>query len=149
MAGSKPRPFLDSNVLFSAFYRPDSAPGTLLRRHAQGQISIVVSAVVLEEASRNVQLKQFARFPRLQAFLRETPPEIAPVPSAAAIQAVEHCINAKDAPILAAAIGSGADCVVSGNTRHFTQAAAECAGIAIFTPVDYLAALDRSNGTRR
>jgi len=59
------------------------------------------------------------------------------------------CINAKDAPILAAAIGSGADCVVSGNTRHFTQDAARCAGIAIYTPAAFLAALDRSNDARR
>jgi hypothetical protein len=62
---------------------------------------------------------------------------------------MEHCINAKDAPILAAAVACGADCIVSGNTRHFNQEAAECAGIAIFTPAAYLKTLGRSNGIRR
>lgn len=148
MAGSKPRPFFDSNVLFSAFYNPNSVPGELLRQHVQDVLSIVVSSLVLREVARSLRRKQASRFPELDAFLRNTPPEIVAAPSAAAIRAVEHCINAKDAPILAAAIASGADCIVSGNTHHFNQQAAECAGIAIFTPAAYLAALDRSNGIR-
>jgi len=149
MAGSKPRPFLDSNVLFSAFYNPNSVPGELLRRHVQDVLSIVVSSLVLREVSRSLRRRQPSRFPALGAFLRNTPPEIVAAPSAAAIRAVELCINAKDVPILAAAIASRADCVIGGNTRHFNEAAAQCAGIAIFTPAAYLAALDRSNGVRR
>jgi len=149
MVESRPRPFLDANVLFSGIYHNDSVPGVLIDLHADGMISIVVSAVVLDEVSRNFRRKQPSLNPRWQAFLSGTPPEIVSVPSERAIEAAQHCINAKDAPILAAAIASGADCVVSGNTRHFNQQAAECAGIAIFTPAAYLALLDHRNGLRR
>ena len=149
MAGSNPRPFLDSNVLFSAFYNPTSDPRELLRRHAQDVLSIVVSSLVLREITRSLRRKQPSRLPELDAFLRNTPPEIVPAPSNDAINAIAHCINEKDAPILAAAVASRADCIVSGNTRHFNQETAECAGIAIFTPAAYLTALDRSNSIRR
>jgi predicted nucleic acid-binding protein len=77
----------------------------------------------------------------LSAFLRRTPPEIVAEPTLDEVRAAERCINAKDAPILAAALKGGASCIVSGNTRHFTPDVAECAGIAIFAPAAYLATL--------
>ena len=110
---------------------------------------VVGSELVLDEVTRNIERKRTAHLPLSRVFVAGTPLEIAKTPSAEEIRAVEHCINAKDAPILAAAIGSGADCVVSGNTRHFNQEAARCAGIAIYTPAAYLAVLERSNGIRR
>ncbi len=149
MAGSRSRPFRDSNVLFSGLYRPDSVPGLLLDRHTQGIISAAVSALVLDEVARNLLLKRPAALPPLEELLHKTAFEIVPAPSADAIRAVAHCINARDAPVLAAAVACGADCIVSGNTRHFTQQTADCAGIAIFTPAAYLTALDHTNGIRR
>jgi len=50
-------------------------------------------------------------------------------------------INAADASILAAAVRGGADCLVSGNTRHFTAEVGRKAGIEILTPTAYIAAL--------
>jgi predicted nucleic acid-binding protein len=149
MAGNRPQPFFDANVLFSALSRDDSPPGVLLDFHVAGRIAVVVSARVLDEVARNLEKNRPEVTARLRSIIAETPFEAAPSPSNDTVNAVTHCIDAKDAPILAAAITSGADCIVSGNTRRFNQQAAECAGIAIFTPAAYLAALDRSNGMRR
>ncbi|MBI2911701.1 MAG: hypothetical protein HYY05_06125 [Chloroflexi bacterium] len=75
MAQARPRPFLDTNVLFSALYSQQGPSAAILR------------------------------------------------------------------PILAAAVASGAGCLVSGNTRHFTPQVSGCAGIDIYTPAAYLALL--------
>lgn len=137
----RPRPFLDTNVLFFGFYRAGSSPATILERHAAGDLLIVVSGQVLEELERTIRRKQPALLPLLDAFLIAAPPEVTMDPPAEVVQDAERSINPTDAPILAAAVVSGADCLISGNTRHFTQVVAGCAGIAIFTPVDYLASL--------
>lgn len=141
MASNRERPFLDTNVMFSGLSGWNAPPARIVERHAEGDLVIVVSRFALDELERVIRRKRPRTLPVFQAFLRETPPEIADDPSPDEVRAAERCINAKDAPILAAAVKSGASCVVSGNTRHFTQDVAGCAGIAIFTPAAYLATL--------
>lgn len=139
MDTGRERPFLDSNVIFSGLGGSGSPPATILDLHADGRLLIVVSRYVLEEVTDALRRKQPALLPSLEALLVTTPPELVADPTLAEIEAAERCINPKDAEILAAAVKSGAGCLVSGNTRHFTPAAAECAGIPILTPAAYLA----------
>ena len=101
----------------------------------------MVSQQVLDELVRAISNKQPRRIPTLHAFLAETPPEVCPDPSPHVVARVRPLINAADAPILAAAIESGADCLVTGNTHHFTTEVAERAGIAILTPAAYMRTL--------
>jgi predicted nucleic acid-binding protein len=138
MERPKPRPFLDTNVLFSGLYG-SGPPATILERHAAGEIAIIISRQVLEELVRTIQLKHPLVLPMLGVFLMTTPPEICDDPSMEQVRTIERCINPTDAPILAAALSSQSDCVVSGNTRHFTPDAARCAGIRILTPAAFLA----------
>jgi len=140
MATRRPRPFVDTNIVFSGLYG-SGAPAIILDRHNEGRLTVVVSRQVLSEAADVMRRKQPRLLADLAAFLRDTPPDFAVDPTLEEVQAVAHCINWTDAPILAAAIKSGADCLVSGNTRHFTQAAAACAGIPILTPAAYVATL--------
>ena len=63
----------------------------------------------------------------------------------AEVERVIPFINRDDAPILAAALQSGADCFVTGKTRHFTRELSDRVGIPIFTPADYLVSL-QTNG---
>jgi hypothetical protein len=79
--------------------------------------------------------------PQLQALLANAPPELCADPTQDEVVAARNLINTADAPILAAAVKSRADCIVSGNTRHFTQRVARRAGIAIYTPAAYVGQL--------
>jgi predicted nucleic acid-binding protein len=58
---------------------------------------------------------------------------------------MQRLINATDAPILAAVLASQADCLVTGNTRHFTPEVARRARIRIVSATGYLEELGRSN----
>ena len=74
----------------------------------------------------------------LYVFLFDAWPQMCADPAPHAVARVRPFINAAAAPILAAAIQSDADCLVTGNTRHFTAEVAERAGIAILRPADYM-----------
>ena len=141
MASPEERPFLDTNVLFSGLSGSTSPPAAILDRHIEGEIVIVVSRFVLDELDGVIRRKQPAILGKLATLLADTPPDVVADPTGDEVRAAKRCINAKDAPILAAAIKGDASCVVSGNTRHFNQDVATCAGVAIFTPAAYLATL--------
>lgn len=141
MALTKPRPFLDTNVIFSGLHSPNGPPAAILRLHASGRLAAVVSQQVLDELVRAISNKQPRLIPTLHAFLAETPPEVCPDPSPHVVARLRPLINAADAPILAVAIESGADCLVTGNTRHFTAEVSEGDDIAILTPTNYLQTL--------
>jgi predicted nucleic acid-binding protein len=49
MASRKPRPFVDTNVLFAALYSSLGPPAAIVSQHSQGDITMVVSQQVLEE----------------------------------------------------------------------------------------------------
>jgi predicted nucleic acid-binding protein len=141
MARNKPRPFVDTNVLFSGLYNAGGTPAAILQQHAQGRISMVISRQVLDELIATIRAKKPDLLPALQTFLLNAPPEICADPSLDEVAQARSWINPTDAPILAAALKSGADCLVSGNTRHFTQDVASKAKMQILTPADYLTRL--------
>ncbi len=142
MAKNNDRPFVDTNVLFSGFYSPNAAPAQILRWHAEGTIRMVISRQVLDELITNFR----QRYPNLLAFLQlyliNSHPEIVADPEPEEVEAVLKVINLDDAPILAAALKSGADCIISGNTRHFTQEVAKRVNMAIYTPNEYVAFME-------
>ncbi len=133
---------MDTNVFFSGLYRASGPPATILERHIEGRINIVISRQVLEELVTTIREKKPDLLPRLQTFLTYAPPEICSDPTPAEVQRAEKWINPADAPILAAAIKARADCLVTGNVRHFTTQVARAAKVDIFTPADYLATLE-------
>ena len=141
MASNRPRPFLDTNVLFSALYRSSGAAGNILQRHAEGRLIIVISRQVLDELVGTIRTKKPDLLPLLQTFLLNAPPELTADPEPAEVHRMSSFINAADAPILAAAVQSDADCLVTGNTRHFTPEVAKRANISIVSPSAYLAKL--------
>ena len=141
MTEAKSRPFVDTNVFFSAFYRPGSPPEVILTRHVEATITIVISRQILEEIVSVIREKKPDLLNSLQRFLTNAPPEIYPDPTSDEVRQAIEWINPADAPILAAARKCRADCLISGNTRHFTKEAGRNAGIDIFTPAEYLAQL--------
>ena len=102
-----------------------------------------MSRQVLDELVRAIRSKRPTLLPLLHTFLASTPPEVCADPAPHEVARARALINPADAAILAAAIQSGADCLVTGNTRHFTSEVVGQAGIAIFTPAEYVARLTR------
>jgi len=112
------RLFLDANILFSAAYSPGGRALGLFRLAGIGRCGLIGSNHVIEEARRNLMVKSVDRmgeFGRLFEFLEivpEAPPRLV-------TWAAGHGLPACDAPVLAAAVVSRADFLVTGDRTHF------------------------------
>ncbi len=130
------RVVLDTNVLISAFLKKGSAPAAILTLAEEGDISLCVSKVVMEEYEGVLQRDKFRSFgERAVEYLRKARRRfiwVAPV---------EKITAAKDDPednkFLECAVAARADYLVSGNVRHFPPK--EYRGTLIVTPRDFIA----------
>ncbi len=113
------RRFLDANVLFTAAISVDGASRAIMDLAGASACTVVSSAYAMDEAVRNIEAKRDRYLADLEALLEwvKRMPEAGPAQLARA-RAIVH---EKDAPILAAAIASGANVLVTGDRRHFGQ----------------------------
>lgn len=146
MPKSKPRVFLDSNVIFSGLYSPEGAPGIILEHFVKGSISVVVSQQVLEEVIRTVKEKLPDSLPVLRRLLVNTPPEVASAPELPDIKRWTKKLRLGDASILAAAIAAQPDYFITGD-RHFVEnpSIVKETGLTIVMPAQFLKIMDRSD----
>lgn len=108
--------FLDANVLFSAAVGGPAFEliWELARRR---RIRLVTSAHCRAEATANIERKRPASGSRLEQALAEV--ALAPEPAPRLVDAARRLLPEKDAPVLAAALGAGADVLVTGDLKHF------------------------------
>ena len=111
------RLFLDASVIFAAALSPKGASREIIRLALQGDIQIVLSIVVIEEARRNLARKAPEALPLFEAFLEALPYECVD-PSAAEVRAMAAHVVLKDAPIVAAAHRARVDMLVSLDRKH-------------------------------
>jgi predicted nucleic acid-binding protein len=64
--------------------------------------------------------------------------EILPDPTPEQVKPWQDSIEAKDAPILCAAVASHADRFITLNTKDFTPSVAEQSGLTIQTPAEFI-----------
>ena len=105
------RVFLDANVLFSAS-NTGSNIATLMESLSERGTGIS-SHLAVEEARRNIELKRpqwLTGFERVRATLQLVPAARFPLPVT---------LDAKDAPLLCAAVGAKCDYFVTGDKRDF------------------------------
>ena len=147
MPKSKPRVFLDSNVIFSGLYSPEGAPGIILEHFVKGSISVVVSQQVLEEVIRTVKEKLPDSLPALSRLLVNSPPEVAGDPKLPDTKLWTKKLHPGDAAILAAAINAQPDYFITGD-RHFVENLdiVKETGLAIVTPAEFLIIMNRGEG---
>ena len=138
-----PRPairiFLDTSALIAGMASSRLPAPQVLRLGEAGVIRVYLSEQVLTEADR----VWHARFPALTAefrnFLRNLDPVLVDDPTRAEVASIEGWINADEAPILAAAIMSRADCLVTWNTKYFqNRKVTENVQFQVFTPTEFL-----------
>ena len=112
------RLFLDANVIFTAAHNPVGRSSALFGLARHGVCVLSTSPHAAAEAQRNLRVKYPETLPRLQVLMSqiETVPE---APPADVAWAIEQGLPLKDAPVLAAALASGADALVTGDRTHF------------------------------
>ena len=142
------RAVVDTNVLLSGllgYVRPASTPGEILRRWRRGLFTLILSpALLLEledtltrpyfvdqlsEEERQRALASFGAYAELVDLTTEVQ-GVAPDPD--------------DDHVLAAAVSSGADCLVTGDQDLLSLGSYE--GIAVITPRAFLDLLETEGG---
>jgi predicted nucleic acid-binding protein len=135
------RLFLDANVIFTAAHNPAGRSSALFDLPRHGVCVLSTSPYAASEAQRNLQVKHPDTLPRLQALMSQ----IAMVPEAPPADvawAIEQGLPLKDAPVLAVALASGVDALVTGDRTHFGHLFGRTVRtLVLLTPADALARL--------
>jgi predicted nucleic acid-binding protein len=133
------RVFVDASVLFSACYSASGASRELLRLAAQGQVTLIISDVILEEARRNLSAKAPQAVPFLDQVATLIPFETVAPDRQEVLDACAYT-ELKDAPIVAAAIKAQVNYLVSLDRAHLvdTPKVAEGAGVPVVVPGELL-----------
>lgn len=132
------RVFVDANVLIAGADSRSGASRAVLMLAEVGLFKLVVCYQVLDEAERNIRKKlpkALKLFAELMAVLDL---EIMEDPEPADWQRWQNIIEAKDAPILAAAVAAQVDRFLTLNTRDFTPEVAAQSGLVIQTPAQFI-----------
>jgi predicted nucleic acid-binding protein len=132
------RVFVDANILIAGADSRSGASNAVLQLAEVGLFHLVVCRQVLDEAERNLRKKLPRALPTFAALLAQLTLEIVPDPDAAACAPWLALIEAKDAPILAAAVAAKVDRFVTLNTKDFTPAVAKASGLDIQTPGEFI-----------
>ena len=141
------RVFLNASVLFSASYSKTGSSPDLLREAIRGNLKVVVSQHVLEEAERNLAQKAPAALPAFRELLTLVAAVVAEKPALEELKRAAAYINLKDAPVIAAAAKAKVDYLVTWDRKHFIDdpKVAGKSGLMILTP-DKLMAIAKKRG---
>ena len=112
--------FIDSSVLIAAAISPSGSARDLIMKSFREEIKVIISDLVLEETKRNLTNKAPKALPALQLFLEVLNPEVVS-PSKILVLKVSKVIALKDAPIVAGAVTSRADYLVTYDKKHLLQ----------------------------
>ena len=125
---------LDTNVLLSGLLNPYGPPGQIVQLVAAGEVSLCFDARIFAEY-RDVLLRPKFDFraEHVDALLEQI--------RAAGISAATHPLTCRlpdrdDEPFLEVAIATAADCLVTGNPRHYPVRLQF--GVAIVSPAQFV-----------
>lgn len=121
--------FLDANILFSAAYREHAGLAKLWKLH---RVKLASSDYALLEAERNLHAPD--QLQRLTLFAHSL--EIITAYNDSLIPA-DIKLNAKDRPILAAAIAAKANFLITGDRDFMHLFCKKVAGVTVLTPSLY------------
>jgi putative PIN family toxin of toxin-antitoxin system len=125
---------LDTNVLGSGLLTPFGTCGEIVRMLTSGELVLCVDARILLEYDGVLRRSKFAIAPRSIKVLMEyiqassechaCAPLITPLP------------DRGDSPFLEVALSAGADCLVTGNVRHFPHRCRR--GMPVLSPQQFI-----------
>lgn len=141
---NKLRVFLDSNVIYSGLYYSGSTPALILKHCIEGKFRAVISTLLLEEVLRTIRRKLPLSIQDLRKFIVSVPWEIVKDPSMEEIAKWSRVIHIEDAVIVAAAIASESNILVTGDKDFFNNTDIfRKSGLQIITPAQFLKMLER------
>jgi len=131
------RAVVDTNVFVSAFLTPAGTCGRLLAAWVTGGFTLVLDQRIVLEYAKVLSEAKFG-FDRslAEGFIVRLAAEAEEI---TAPPAGIHLPDETDAKFVEVALAASADCVVTGNARHFPAKA--CRGARILTPAQFLARL--------
>jgi predicted nucleic acid-binding protein len=109
---------VDADVLIAGLLSRTGASHAILVLGELGLLRLVLPEAAVTEVSRNVAARLPEAAPLFEEFLRAVSVQVYR-PTARDRERAREFANAKDVPILAAAIGAGARLLVTHNIRHF------------------------------
>lgn len=125
---------LDTNILVSAFLKPQSNPAKILRLVLQRNLQIVINEHILSEYYEVLKRPKFNfDLDRVQVviqFIRKIGV------NAPALNESFSLPDSSDEPFLEAALATRADVLITGNKRHFPVKS--CKGQKIVSPKEFL-----------
>ncbi len=136
--------FIDTSVLIAGVASLTGASAAVLDLCEAESIQMVISRQVLVEADRNFSAKLPGLVNEFRQFIRNLVPLMVEDPPAAAVERAAGLIDRKDAAILAAAIESKVDFLITLDKKHFLkQKVQRNIPIEICTPSDFLRIFER------
>lgn len=140
MTNATPRVFLDSNILFSAFYGSANCE-KIIKAHQERKIIAVVSQQVVEESTKNTRAKIPEALTYFESLLTSNPPELISDPIVLSSK-TKSLISPKDQPIFTSAHLAKVDYFVTGNIKDFkVKELKNITDIKVLTPKQLVEAL--------
>lgn len=131
--------FLDTSALIAGIASSSGAAKEVINLAETGLITIYISKQVIIEADRNINAKLPKMLKEFRAFIKILSPVLVDDPTTEQIKKYSSLINQNDAPILSAAISSGADYLVTWDKKHFIKKRSSfTVNIKIVTPGEFL-----------
>jgi predicted nucleic acid-binding protein len=135
------RLFLDANVLFTAAHTPEGRSAAIVSLARSGACALVTSPHAVDEARRNLRVKCKEASKALEGLLRSVT-AAHEAPAIVVRWALDQGLPPKDAPILAAAVATHANLLVTGDRTHFGHLYGKTLrGVTVVTPAEALAQL--------
>jgi putative PIN family toxin of toxin-antitoxin system len=113
--------FIDTNVLIAGISSITGASAAVLDLCEAEVVQMVISRQVLVEADRNFCAKLPNLVIQFRQFIRNLPILMVDDPPTKAVQKAAHIVHAKDASILAAALESEAEYLITLDKKHFLK----------------------------
>jgi len=136
--------FIDTSVLIAGVASLTGASAAVLDLCEAESIQMVISRQVLVEADRNFSAKLPGLVDQFRQFIRNLAPLMVEDPPSAAVERAAGLIDRKDAAILAAAIESKVEFLITLDKKHFLkQKVQRNLPIEICTPSDFLRIFER------
>lgn len=125
---------LDTNVIVSGFLSPYHAPGAIVQMVSDLTLRLCYDARVFSEYEEVLARHKFSFNPeKVEAFLEQVKVR---GERAVARPLSKSLPDQTDQMFLEVALAGKAECLVTGNLRHFPKAL--CQGMGVFSPPDFL-----------
>lgn len=139
MRRQRPKVFLDTSALIAGIASSRGAARAVLQLAEIALIELIVSRQVIVEADRNIEEKLPEMLNEYRKFIELLAPVLVDDPLQKDIAKYSTVINSDDAPILASAVISGADFLVTWDKKHFISKNIRAhSSLKIVTPGEFL-----------